>query len=937
LAAVAAHADSGSRPQSVAVTHVTNGGLTAATILTTSMGSPNIAQSNYTTVISPPFWVNGHLAVGAPSWGIAFPDPDQAVATHPDTTFLSILERTSPSSGTFSKTDEIEVPAYCTEIVADPGNPNFVYVANRGASDGGAPWQHSVLRINLNNGNVSKTIPVEREPSCLAFSPDGDRLFVGHIGGALGKAGIASNVSFDVSPAGLFDGGSIVVFQAGGSYPAVARIAVGSPVRDVTVLQPTSGGTPTDHYVVLFTHVGDGAQGESPAHGGRSIANVISSVRVDASSHAVLNSRRDVVLAHDPDAEFTYDPSDHTDQPAVLPARMAVRWDDSAGSGELWITNAGSGTVSRVSLDGNGEIVTDGCIDVTDTGADPIPVVTGRGTGERPVKGTPVSGSGSTCNFSFGSQPLATWLFHLADDPYHVVVDAVGPAAWEEFASRPRGIAYDPVFDFLYVATSFDNELIQIDPDSTGSPIAGRGTLCWSGCTAVDEPERNFFTFGRGFDFREGGAGGAAKVNTIACATCHPGGHLDGKVRLTPAGGGTPVAVPSVFDVGASEWIFFTGGTTILDADPGGTCTYCQDVQFFLDTVDFTSRVLSPRSPHALDEVLDADEQSGRALFQAMNCVRCHAGEVPSFQGLDRFVRTNAPLPATIDDTGPLASGPTGSVAKNLLHDPTQVFITDTVTLDNLSQRNLTNVGTGDPANVNLAVNTPALAGAWDNAPYLHDGRYRTLEEVLDHTWLDPTDGYRAAPAWAPGGAPDNAFDQFVVVTNDTVPSIKVGTRHAKFRTHSHAGPTTPAVPEDWVPVSSHLTSNDLQDLLAFLRALSSQTDVPSFFNGTQPALRQEAAELDRDGARLLSRGGHGAPDPEISFRLAHAAETDLRIYDVAGRVIRTHRLGVLAPGLGSWRWDGNDQQGDRVASGVYFVRLTAGRSRDTAKLVVVR
>ncbi len=60
----------------------------------------------------------------------------------------------------------------------------------------------------------------------------------------------------------------------------------------------------------------------------------------------------------------------------------------------------------------------------------------------------------------------------------------------------------------------------------------------------------------------------------------------------------------------------------------------------------------------------------------------------------------------------------------------------------------------------------------------------------------------------------------------------------------------------------------------------------------------------------------------------------DLRIYDVAGRMVRALALGTAS---GTATWDGTDSMGRRVSAGVYFLRLTDGVRQETARLVYVR
>ena len=61
-----------------------------------------------------------------------------------------------------------------------------------------------------------------------------------------------------------------------------------------------------------------------------------------------------------------------------------------------------------------------------------------------------------------------------------------------------------------------------------------------------------------------------------------------------------------------------------------------------------------------------------------------------------------------------------------------------------------------------------------------------------------------------------------------------------------------------------------------------------------------------------------------------------LTVVDVAGRVARTL---VTGPGTGPRivAWDGRDDSGHRLSSGVYFVRLDWAGARYARKVTVVR
>lgn len=74
-----------------------------------------------------------------------------------------------------------------------------------------------------------------------------------------------------------------------------------------------------------------------------------------------------------------------------------------------------------------------------------------------------------------------------------------------------------------------------------------------------------------------------------------------------------------------------------------------------------------------------------------------------------------------------------------------------------------------------------------------------------------------------------------------------------------------------------------------------------------------------------------------ISYQFPFAGRVLLRVYDVAGRSVRTLQNGPQNPGRYTVTWDGRDDRGRRVSSGIYFYRLDTPDFRDTMKAVMTR
>ena len=64
--------------------------------------------------------------------------------------------------------------------------------------------------------------------------------------------------------------------------------------------------------------------------------------------------------------------------------------------------------------------------------------------------------------------------------------------------------------------------------------------------------------------------------------------------------------------------------------------------------------------------------------------------------------------------------------------------------------------------------------------------------------------------------------------------------------------------------------------------------------------------------------------DTQFTFELTQSAEAEIKIYTVAGRLIRSLRPGILPAGYNQMYWNGKDADGDGLANGVYLYKITA-------------
>ncbi len=87
---------------------------------------------------------------------------------------------------------------------------------------------------------------------------------------------------------------------------------------------------------------------------------------------------------------------------------------------------------------------------------------------------------------------------------------------------------------------------------------------------------------------------------------------------------------------------------------------------------------------------------------------------------------------------------------------------------------------------------------------------------------------------------------------------------------------------------------------------------------------------------------GHNFPDPfnpvtTITYDLPSESQVKIQVFDIQGKLVTTLVNQKMTAGRHHVRWQAIDDSGNKMASGVYLYRMTAGNFIDTRKMVLLR
>ena len=271
--------------------------------------------------------------------------------------------------------------------------------------------------------------------------------------------------------------------------------------------------------------------------------------------------------------------------------------------------------------------------------------------------------------------------------------DAIWPISQIEapVGANPRGLALTPDEKQVWVANYLGNSITVVDAASM-RPLR---TIDLGPATRVDPTLPGQYLFHNA---------GMTRTLRFTCASCHPDGGSDGLVwsfvhvpdrfprrNSRDLRNGVPGSAP--FRWSGYEKSLHTFVEDEVTGLLGGPKPTAEQTEALVKAV--WALEMPPNPFRTAAGELTPEAHKGKALFEGKaGCISCHAGPNLGGTGLSAWVGTTEPQRPTPNAQSPMPN----------------------------AQR----------LTPGLSVDVPQLRGVYDGAPYLHDGRAATLEQVFD-------------------------------------------------------------------------------------------------------------------------------------------------------------------------------------------------------------
>ena len=78
-------------------------------------------------------------------------------------------------------------------------------------------------------------------------------------------------------------------------------------------------------------------------------------------------------------------------------------------------------------------------------------------------------------------------------------------------------------------------------------------------------------------------------------------------------------------------------------------------------------------------------------------------------------------------------------------------------------------------------------------------------------------------------------------------------------------------------------------------------------------------------------------PITTIQYELPNYSNVKVTLFDITGRTIKEIKFGEMAPGRHAYVWDGTNDVGNLVSTGIYFFQINAGSNTAIKKMLLLK
>ena len=407
----------------------------------------------------------------------------------------------------------------------------------------------------------------------------------------------------------------------------------------------------------------------------------------------------------------------------------------------------------------------------------------------------------------------------------------------------------------------------------------------------------------------EGGADGDGTLLSITF-TAKAAGETRVALREFQAGSSTGKAMPS-----ASPDITITvGDLPTLDVSDTPFSLSTDTTSVYLDDA-FTLRL-------SAKDITDlAGWQSDIAFDPAvLEAVEVNEGDFLKAEGVSTFF-----VPGTIDNTtGKITNLSTARFKGGVSGTGTLLSITFMAKAVGETRVTFSNFYAGSSSTEVIPSDSPAITITVEDSAFLtsdvnRDGQVNVLDLILVAQLLGSTISGDSR-ADVNGDGTINVLDLIVVA--------------------QHLGESTEGAAPSNVAAIDSLELNPAMIQAWIARAQVEDDGSFAFQQGIAKLEQLLALFIPEKTALLPNYPNPFNPETWIPYQLAEPAEVTVHIYATNGVLVRTLALGYQPAGIYQYRsraayWDGKNEVGETVASGVYFYTLTAGDFTATRKMLI--